>query len=847
MYNITPHTIFLTIGPSNCGKTYFCKNVLMPQIQKLKPLPNRKKESCCYVSSDDIRRMLTNQDFDKNDFAMMAASKEAFEVLYRIVDSATSFPVNSEFVIVDTKGTNEKFRNRILEIAQKNNYQVAIVIFNYKNFEDYAAHGDLNKHISIDIRRTRELARSGLKKLPQVKQVVAIKSPDFSNCEDIFSFDKHELYSKCILNNNKQVVVISDIHGCYDELLELLAIYEIKVDKHKIVSNPKDYEIVINGDFIDKGPKTFDVIDFCYENLDILKIVTGNHENRLYKELYNNLEHISEPWFDTYEVIDEEHKDKFKAIFEASLPFVMNDKFIATHAPAAFKYLGKIDGKSQARQRYYLKKNEETLYEELMNDNLLEDSQIVHVFGHVPVSNPGYVFNKHVLADGACCLGGELVAVEISYYGKAYIKCIASKQKKDPELNDLPIFKIPQNEKVDLSLLQDGEIARVKYMMKDNINFISGTMSPCDKADGKLESIESAMDFFKSNGVTDIVMQPKYMGSRMNMYLFEDNDKCFSISRNGFKIKIDGLESLYDKMRLRLKDFINWENVELVIIDGECMPWSAIGEGLIKDFRTVSDNLKAENEFLKESGFESKLVELKAKYDSSDFNTDKNETSKKDLISKYGDYTYRVFSAFSKYKHIPIEEREKMRLVYDEQLHIYGSAGELDYKPFSILKIVKKDGTEESWYLEASDMTNETMFNLLNEDSCFRYNLNNPDDIEACKKQFEKYTVEDKYEGVVIKPNNLMAKRVPPYMKVRNPNYLTIIYGYDHTDPDKYAKLYERKTINSKLKLSKTEWYKGLDMLRVKYHDVPNSEIIKNLFASFILEDKKEEGIDPRL
>jgi hypothetical protein len=125
--------------------------------------------------------------------------------------------------------------------------------------------------------------------------------------------------------------------------------------------------------------------------------------------------------------------------------------------------------------------------------------------------------------------------------------------------------------------------------------------------------------------------------------------------------------------------------------------------------------------------------------------------------------------------------------------------------------------------------------------------LNNPDDIEACKKQFEKYTVEDKYEGVVIKPNNLMAKRVPPYMKVRNPNYLTIIYGYDHTDPDKYAKLYERKTINSKLKLSKTEWYKGLDMLRVKYHDVSNSEAIKNLFASFILEDKKEEGIDPRL
>ena len=40
---IKPYTVFLTIGPSNAGKSYYCKNYLIPQLQKLSPLPNRDK------------------------------------------------------------------------------------------------------------------------------------------------------------------------------------------------------------------------------------------------------------------------------------------------------------------------------------------------------------------------------------------------------------------------------------------------------------------------------------------------------------------------------------------------------------------------------------------------------------------------------------------------------------------------------------------------------------------------------------------------------------------------------------------------------------------------------------
>ena len=46
-------------------------------------------------------------------------------------------------------------------------------------------------------------------------------------------------------------------------------------------------------------------------------------------------------------------------------------------------------------------------------------------------------------------------------------------------------------------------------------------------------------------------------------------------------------------------------------------------------------------------------------------------------------------------------------------------------------------------------------------------------------------------EGVVIKPEE--ERENAPYLKVRNPEYLSIIYGYDYRFPHKYAKLLKQK------------------------------------------------------
>ncbi len=79
-----------------------------------------------------------------------------------------------------------------------------------------------------------------------------------------------------------RTILIGDIHGCYDEFISLLD--KTKYDKSKD-------KLVILGDFIDKGPKSFEIIDYLAklkkEVKDNLVIIEGNHEYEFLYTGYN--------------------------------------------------------------------------------------------------------------------------------------------------------------------------------------------------------------------------------------------------------------------------------------------------------------------------------------------------------------------------------------------------------------------------------------------------------------------------------------------------------------------------------------------------------------------------------
>ncbi len=122
------HTIFMLVGPTECGKTTFAKEVLMPRLS-FEDEQKNVKANVQYISSDSIRQELLGYDYDKYDQVMLEASEQAFQLLYEKLRLVTSFPINAEFVVVDTTGLTEDFRSKVRDIAAENNYRLEVILF----------------------------------------------------------------------------------------------------------------------------------------------------------------------------------------------------------------------------------------------------------------------------------------------------------------------------------------------------------------------------------------------------------------------------------------------------------------------------------------------------------------------------------------------------------------------------------------------------------------------------------------------------------------------------------------------------------------------------------------------
>lgn len=851
--DIKPHTIVILIGPSGSGKTTFAKNVLVKQLEGLQPLANRDRVNVQYISSDDCRRELLGSSeavgvpVDRFSPAYDVISPQAFDVLNARLRAAIEFPVNAEFVILDTKGTFAPMLTEWAKIARIANYNVLPIIFQPDVSEIFSngCSTSIRRSVAVDVKKVNVDVRPLLSKLKA--KPVTIK--DLDKPVTITSEDHQQLVN-LVVDNDHELLVIGDVHGCYDELLELLAKNGITVDADgKIVTNEHSKHVVLVGDYIDKGPQIAECINFVHANIDnkLFSVVVGNHENRVYRELFDNLTRLDNlrEFFNTTDLLAENDglKTKFAEAFQKSVPWVMNDFAVITHAPCSVKYLGKINPKALSAARY--------VNYELTKDNVVEVVDeitsgeirfpIRHIFGHVPTSTPGERSKNRILVDGGCVDGGKLCSVAINYRRQVFTQTVSSKQ---PVTRELVRFR-PENETD--ALIPPDVMAKARRFAADGVNFISGTMSP-SPTDGKsLETVTTAVDYYRSIGVTEVVAQPKYMGSRCNVYLHRDPTESYATSRNGYLVRQVDLTQVFTNLSDRLFSMPRFADAEVILIDGELMPWSAIGQGLVNEFTRTGADARREVEFLKSTGFEQRLTAAKAELDATNFVAESKVIKKKELVKAYGG-RYQRFSALAAAdEYIPADERLQGLDVYDEQLRIYGSPGELEFEPFAILKVVKADGTEVVPAIDGS-FTNTEMFEVLTGAPLPIYDLTKAEDVKTLEQYFQLLTGSLKMEGIVIKPNVVNDERVLPYMKVRNERYLTIIYGHDYRTSSKLAKLIDRKSIKRKLSASAGQWRLGRRMLQIPLAKVnaDNVEYVK-LIAKFLESESNATNIDPRL
>lgn len=385
---------------------------------------------------------------------------------------------------------------------------------------------------------------------------------------------------------------------------------------------------------------------------------------------------------------------------------------------------------------------------------------------------------------------------------------------------------------------------RIDYFCQNKVNAFSPTISPAPKSveRGEIESIDTAIRHFHSNGVQEIVVQRKYMGSYCDIYLHKNPEDTYFVSRNGHLINHIDLDKAKEACR-ELYQRIDWSNLSTVIIQSELMPWSTLGKGLIENefigYLNVHQN---HSDYLSQSNLYDKIAKVKASKTYLEYMEDKKQLSGKELSHKYPHHILRQYDSLTSFRILDLDVYKQSVAIYQRQIQHFGIQGEIYFKPFNILKKIYNDGSEE--------IVNDNLsYKEVNNDEFLHLPIENEETLNnTIKRVYEWFSTLEKNmeEGIVIKPRQAFIKGLPPAFKVRNNQYLTMIYGVDfHEQYNYYLK---KRNIGRKLECSINDWMLNWEILKVKYKDIHTENyLLKNLVFDRIMGEQVESTLDIRL
>ncbi len=385
---------------------------------------------------------------------------------------------------------------------------------------------------------------------------------------------------------------------------------------------------------------------------------------------------------------------------------------------------------------------------------------------------------------------------------------------------------------------------RIDWFCKNKINAFSPTISPAPKSleRNEIESLYEGILWFLKNGVSEIVIQKKYMGSYCDIYLHKNLEETYLVSRNGFKINHLDNEQWLKALQGLHKRF-SWENVEIRVIQSELMPWSAMGKGLINnEFSAYYISHQIYSDYLQQTDLYEKIEKIRQTPEYITFVEDVKSLTNKELKEKYPNHIVRQYEAVKNFRFINIENYTNNIQLFKNQLDIFGKDAEIYFKPFNILKEIYTNGSEHF-------VNDNLSFKQVNDDDFLHYSFENQEDFEQKFLEIQSWVNDvnqSNEEGVMIKPRTAFLKGLPPAFKVRNNDYLTLVYGIDFQD--RLQEQIAKRNIKNKLKCSINDWAINRKMIETPYNQIHEENYyFKNLVLDRILEEQTENQLDSRL
>jgi protein phosphatase len=236
--------------------------------------------------------------------------------------------------------------------------------------------------------------------------------------------------------------IIGDIHGCYDEFLQLIQQLGYLMDTG-IPVHPDERNLVFVGDAMDRGPDSLKMLNLLFEiqNVSTLYYSPGNHCNKFYRFAKGNQVQLTHGLETTVAELDALSKDKrrqflsdYRSFYEA-LPLYQSldeGNLIIAHAGIRADMIGTpLSEKIRTFVLYG-----DITGQKLPDGRPLRRDWAKHykgvpciVYGHTPVTEARFV-NNTVNVDTGCVFGGKLTALR---YPEMEIESVLSQQPFIPD------------------------------------------------------------------------------------------------------------------------------------------------------------------------------------------------------------------------------------------------------------------------------------------------------------------------------------------------------------------------------------------------------------------------------
>jgi hypothetical protein len=366
------------------------------------------------------------------------------------------------------------------------------------------------------------------------------------------------------------------------------------------------------------------------------------------------------------------------------------------------------------------------------------------------------------------------------------------------------------NYTINHSELNIGYTNRAFLSNNSNIFYIAPTMAPIDynpQFPDYLEHPQTCFDYYRNRGISTLIGQGKYMGSRACLLIFKDAETADRMgfmpitinSKSGFAFFEDKsvLGSIHSDIRTKMDS-------DFIILDAEILPWSIKAKKLIfHDFLGPIESAILARKYSNIGSLENAIKTLKS----------------------LNNYTQNT----------PLEVRS---------FHVLAK-GSVDLGKRKFTNVVVGTQKNHIWHMtEIRSLIGEI------HKSCNYHivELNDYRSQQESIKLWEEYC--EKGEGFVYKPINFLNYTpdnyiIQPAIKVRGREYLRIIYGIDYLEPECLAALSHRKTLKKRtIAIQEQELSMKILLSFLKQ----NKPITKKYIAAFLgMESTNMSNIDATL